>query len=71
MSLIETRDELLNDTLKGAVVDRASEFLMSCTCSTQALRALVAAMCELDQVREAAVLEGVLPTIATIEAESI
>lgn len=67
----EMREELLNGTLKGAKVDLARSFLESCTSSTEAMRALMAVMCELGQMREAEQLGLVLPAVATIEAESM
>lgn len=66
-----TTESLLTDTLKGSKVDAARTFLESCSSTTEALRALMAVMCELDQMREATALEALIPTIATLEAESM
>lgn len=71
MTHTEIKEELLNGTLKGSTVDLARSFVESCTSSSEALRALMAVMCELDQIREAEQLELVLPAIASIEADSM
>lgn len=67
----EVRDELLNEKLSERDVDRARRFLAGCATSTLALRALMAVMCELDQIREAEQLELVIPAIASIEASTL
>ncbi len=71
MTKNEIKGELLTGSLKGSTVDAARSFLESCTSTTEALRALMAVMCELDQIREAEQVEILLPTIASIEAESM
>jgi hypothetical protein len=64
-------EEILTGTIKGAQVDAAREFLTAFPSTTHALRALMAAMCELDQIREASLVENILPVLAEIEVESM
>jgi len=68
----EFAHDALNASLTSAQVAAAAQFLESFQSSTQALRALVAAICsEHEDVASAAILESVIEQFADSEAETV
>jgi hypothetical protein len=71
MTNAEFADDALNASLHSTQIAKARAFLESFDCSTVALRALVAAMCDQECMTEATILESIVEDFAAAEAVTV
>ena len=71
MSNSEMTTLILSVPVPPSKVKAALAFIESCETTTEALRAIVAALASLDADKEAAVVSSVVRTVAALEVESM
>ena len=71
MSNSELATVLLSTPVAPSRVKAARELVEGCETSTEALRALVAALANMGAEKEAAVLSTIVATVAALEVESM